>query len=266
MNNNIIIDEKKQELDSLRQLASIALKSGNYPGMTEHNLLNIMLSAKDLGVSPFKAINGAFYIVNGKLCMSTALMADRIRKEGHSIKITEWTKEKCVMIGVRKDNGDSVKLEFTMEDAQLAGLLASPTWKKYPKAMLYNRAMSMLARVLFPDVVGNCYSEDEAEEIKGPQKKAVAYATDEGETIEVKSVITLADLGQVLMDDMVIPDADKHLIKYMEHCQPLAQQSGKSMEDIVEEWLKEPERFLTYYKKWVAKKNVEAISPSLVES
>jgi len=29
----------------------------------------------------------------------------------------------------------------------------------------------MLARVLFPDVVGNCYSEDEGEEIGGKYKK-----------------------------------------------------------------------------------------------
>jgi hypothetical protein len=98
--------------------------------------------------------------------MSTALMCDRIRKEGHSVKVTDYTKDKCTIIGVRKDNGDSIKVEFTMEDAQLAGLTQNDNWRKYPKAMLYNRAMSTLARMLFPDVVGNCYSEDEKREIE----------------------------------------------------------------------------------------------------
>ncbi len=159
-------EEQNNELNYMKQLCQMAEKSGNYPMMKQDAMLNIMLTAKDLGISPMKAINGSFYIVNGKVCMSTCIMADRIRKAGHSIKIPEWTSEKCVLIGVRRDNGDSVKLEFTMEDATRAGLTNSPTWKKFPKNMLYNRAMSTLARTLFPDVVGNAYSEDERYDIK----------------------------------------------------------------------------------------------------
>jgi len=157
-------EEQKQELDYFRNLVSIAAKSGTN-NMAPETMLNIMLTAKDLGISPMKAINGGFYVVNGKISMSTSLMADRIRKEGHSIKIPEWTSQKCSVLGTRKDNGDSVKFEFTMEDAQAAGLTNSPTWKKFPKQMLYNRAMSTLARTLFPDVVGNAYSEDEKYDI-----------------------------------------------------------------------------------------------------
>ena len=152
--------EQKEQLDYFKSLVSIASKKGSN-NMAPEEMLNIMLTARDLGISPMKAINGGFYIVNGKISMSTALMADRIRKEGHSIKIPEWTSEKCVIIGVRRDNGDSIKFEYTMEDARSAGLTGSPTWKKFPKQMLYNRAMSVIARTLFPDVVGNAYSEDE---------------------------------------------------------------------------------------------------------
>lgn len=157
-------EEQKQELDYFRNLASIASKSGTN-SMAPETMLNIMLTARDLGISPMKAINGGFYVVNGKISMSTALMADRIRKEGHSIKIPEWSSKKCAVLGTRKDNGDSIKFEFTMEDAAAAGLTNSPTWKKFPKQMLYNRAMSTLARTLFPDVVGNAYSEDEKHDI-----------------------------------------------------------------------------------------------------
>lgn len=164
--------EQKQELDYFRTLAGVASKGGTH-NMTPETLMNIMLTAKDLGISPMKAINGGFYVVNGKISMSTALMADRIRKEGHSIKIPEWTSQKCVVIGVRKDNGDSVKFEFTMEDAQAAGLTKNPTWQKFPKQMLYNRAMATLARTLFPDVVGNAYSEEEKWDIMNvpPEKR-----------------------------------------------------------------------------------------------
>jgi len=160
MSNIVRFQEQKQQLDYFRTLAAVASKGGTN-NMTVETLMNIMLTANDLGISPMKAINGGFYVVNGKISMSTALMTDRIRKQGHSIKIPEWTNQKCVIIGVRKDNGDSVKFEFSMEDAQAAGLMNSPTWKKFPKQMLYNRAMSTLARTLFSDVVGSAYSEDE---------------------------------------------------------------------------------------------------------
>lgn len=157
-------EEQQKELSHYRTLATIACKSFS-KAMSVDDLLNVMLTAKDLGISPMKAVNGGFFVVNGKVGMSTALMADRIRKAGHSIKIPEWSTQKCAVLGTRKDNGDSVKFEFTMEDAQSAGLLGSPVWKKFPKQMLYNRAMSTLARVLFPDVVGCAYSEDEKYDI-----------------------------------------------------------------------------------------------------
>lgn len=166
MSNVVKYEEQVNEMQYFEKLCKTAMSSGKYPAeMNQATMLNIMLTAKDLGISAMKAINGGFYIVNGKISMSTSLMTDRIRSSGHSIKVIEMSREKCVLIGRRRDNEDSCKIEFTMEDAKDAGLLGSPTWKKYPKVMLYNRAMSMLARVLFPDVVGNAYSEDERYDI-----------------------------------------------------------------------------------------------------
>src|SRR5574337_797471 len=85
---------KTHDIEHFKTLASIASKGGSTGSL--ENLMNIMLTANDLGISPMKAINGGFYIVKGKISMSTALMADRIRKEGHSIKIPEWTSKSCV--------------------------------------------------------------------------------------------------------------------------------------------------------------------------
>lgn len=185
------------DIKHFKELCKTAMASGKYGSdMNEATMLNIMLTAKDLGISPMKAINGGFYIVNGKISMSTTIMADRIRSGGHSIKILESSSKSCVLLGTRKDNGDTCKIEYTIEDAQLAGLTNSPTWKKHPKAMLYNRAMSMLARMLFPDVVGNAYSEDEGHEIKGiPASKrpdidpdAITVEAVDVETGEIKPV------------------------------------------------------------------------------
>lgn len=190
MTNIIKFDEQKQKLNVFKELAQAAIKSGSYGNMTIETATNLMLSAADLGVSPMKALNGAFHIVKGKIVMAGHLISDRIRSAGHSIKVTEHTREKCVIIGVRKDNGDSYKSEFDVEDAKMAGLLGSDAWKKYPKDMLYNRAISRLGRVLFSDVVGACYSEDEKHDIEGikPEDRP-AHDPDDSNTIEVPPAV-----------------------------------------------------------------------------
>ena len=200
MTSLVQVQQDKLQLEHFRNLATIASKGGTNSAGVD-TLMNIMLTAQDLGISPMKAINGGFYIVNGKISMSTALMADRIRKDGHSIKIPEWTSQKCVIIGVRKDNGDSIKFEYTLEDAQLAGLTSSPTWKKFPKQMLYNRAMSTLARTLFSDVVGNAYSEDEKWDIMNvPPKDRPIEDIDS----DIQIISEMTQVQMVADDDILV--------------------------------------------------------------
>lgn len=167
MNAIVKHDDKQNKLETYRNLATIAVKSGCYPKMSIEQAINLMLSAADLGVSPMKALNGSFHVINGKICMAGHLISDRIRAAGHSVKVVEHSREKCVIIGVRRDNEDSYKSEFDIEDAKLAGLLGSDTWRKYPKDMLYNRAIARLGRILFSDVVGASYSEEEGDDIAG---------------------------------------------------------------------------------------------------
>lgn len=225
------IEEQKQEIDYYKSLVTIASKSGT-SNMSPDVMLNIMMTAKDLGISPLKAINGGFYVVNGKISMSTALMADRIRKEGHSIKIPEWTNLKCTIIGVRKDNGDSVKFEFTMDDAVSAGLTGSPTWKKFPKQMLYNRAMSTLARTLFPDVVGNAYSEDEKWDIMNvpPERRPM-------EDPDVATTINMVQAPPASSIDALKSMLEKETVptEFLEtYLKELSEKKGQTVDQIVE--------------------------------
>ena len=259
MTNIVSIEEQRKEIALLKELAQNAVKSGAYP-LNESQIFNLMLSARDFGVSPMKAINGGFNVINGKISMSTSLMADRIRKDGHSIKIVEWTDQKCVIIGQRRDNGDSVKFEFTMKDATLAGLTNSPTWKKYPKAMLYNRAMSQLARVLFPDVVGSCYSEEEIEEINKssfpkqsvqqiePVKNEEIYEEIEPETIEPD--MTIGQAIQIIMENVAVASSDK-LKEYIEY---ILKHYQVSLSDCVSKWMADKDRFVAMYSRWLDKK------------
>jgi hypothetical protein len=256
MNPLVHFEKQKQEIDYYRTLAAIAAKS-NTTQLSPEVMLNIMLTARDLGISPLKAVNGGFYVVNGKISMSTALMADRIRKEGHSIRIPEWTSEKCVMIGIRKDNGDSVKFEFTMQDAQTAGLTNSPTWKKFPKQMLYNRAMSTLARTLFPDVVGNAYSEDEKWDIMNVPAENRPEEDPDTMTVEAKQpqleTIIIGSPFETLKEHLAVDGIDT---EYLEtYLSILAEKKKQTVEQIIESALMPAllARFKTSYLKELAK-------------
>ena len=263
MTNVVKFEEQKQDIVALKELAQIATKSGNYKDMSEMTMLNIMLSAKDLGISPMKAINGGFYIVNGKISMSTSLMVDRIRKDGHSIIVPEHTAQKCVIIGKRKDNGDSIKVEFTMEDAAQAGLLGNPTWKKYPKAMLYNRAMASLARMLFPDITGNCYSEDEGEEIKNAPSYSKKTPVEEVSTIEIPQD-SMEDYVKEIVAKIAMPDS-RFLLAFLGRANELKGPS-RTMREVVDGWVASPERFVKSYANFHVKQEAKELAEKMPEA
>ena len=162
------------EFDKIQETCRKLLQTKHYAALQEHGIHAIMARAKTLGIHPFEALNGGFYVVSGRVGMSTEMMAALVRQRGHSIVKDPKSNGECVILhGKRKDNGDMWTCSFTKDDAIAAGLWNTGTWKKYPSVMLYNRCMSMLFRQLFPDLsLGTGYVKDELEEIareKGPQ-------------------------------------------------------------------------------------------------
>lgn len=83
------------------------------------------------------------------------------------IMATEKTDKKCVVVAKRKGWPKEVTVEWTIEQADKAGLIKrSDSWQKYPKRMLYWRAISDAISEVFPDVIqGFATVEDEEEKI-----------------------------------------------------------------------------------------------------
>ncbi|MDP4120531.1 MAG: hypothetical protein Q8876_05695 [Bacillota bacterium] len=142
-----------------------AAACGLYGGVgNEHKIFMVLLSAREMGVKPMEALNGGLWNIQGKIEVSARLMSSMIRKQGHSIRTIEHDSKICILEGKRKDNGDTMRAQFSWDDAIKAGLAGRETWKKFAEDMLYNRALSRLARRLFADVVGVSSVEGE---IKG---------------------------------------------------------------------------------------------------
>lgn len=157
-NRNAILD-----LRNTQELCQMLMQTPHYKKMGPEGVFAIVQKAQSLGINPLEALNGSMYYVNGKVEMQSIMMAKLIRKAGHSITMgKDSDKTQCVLHGKRKDNGDTWKVVFSIDDAKRAGIYReSGPWGKYPEDMLYSRALSRLARQLFPDVIGNCYVEGE---------------------------------------------------------------------------------------------------------
>lgn len=149
------------ELTVYQVMAKQAAQSQLYKGLPESQIMMIMLAARELGIPPMLALNGGINCIQGKVELSARLMGNMIRQRGHSFTTKVLDKTQCILIGKRADNGDTMEASFTMADAKEAGLSAKSVWKSYTEDMLYARALSRLARRLFPDVIGTAYVEGE---------------------------------------------------------------------------------------------------------
>jgi hypothetical protein len=152
-----------EEFNQTKSLCMELLKTKHYQQMGETGIFAIVQKANSLSINPMDALNGGMYFVQGKVELSAIMMAKLIRAKGHSITLDKNSNNDiCILHGKRKDNGDTWKVSFSIEDAKRAGIYKQGgPWNKYPDTMCYNRALSKIARQLFPDVIGNCYIEGE---------------------------------------------------------------------------------------------------------
>jgi hypothetical protein len=148
------------EIEDTNKMCALLLKTKYYSDIGSTGVFSIIQTAKSLGINPIQALQGGLYYFKGKIEMSARMMGALIRSRGHSFTISKIDNTTCTINGKRIDSKDSMAATFTMDEAKNAGLNSIP-WKIYPQDMLYARALSRLARRLFPDIIGNCYVEGE---------------------------------------------------------------------------------------------------------
>jgi len=158
MNNEI------QKLDSNNtfDLAKCFIQSGYFKDMKQISQAVVKIEAgKSLGLSAFTAMQDLF-IVQGKIQMSANLMGAMIKRSGkYSYAILRHDDKVCEIEYYEqgKPIGKSV---FTVNDAQRAGVGSGTNYNKYPRNMLFARAMSNGAKWYCGDVfLGSVYSEGE---------------------------------------------------------------------------------------------------------
>lgn len=232
----------EDEFKQLQSMAKTASQSAYYKAFGGYeNIFMITAAARELGIPPIMALNGGLHNIQGKVEISARILNSLIRTHKHSIKVLESSGKACRLEGKRADNADTCQVSYTLDDAKAAGLLGKTNWKLHTEDMLWARAISKLARRLFPDVIGTAYVEGEIRESKIEHIDA-----EEVEAVVVTSGKTLASLAVQLAPDGDALLAEEYLTKYCAHW-------GKSVEE-VEEIYEDRTKFEKEFGKWRSKK------------
>ena len=123
-----------------------------------------ILAGREMGYGAFASVQG-IHVIQGKPTVSANLMAAAVKAHPrYNYKVVEMTDDK-VSIQFYEDGQPSGVSEFTKADAALAGLTGKEIWKKFPRNMLFSRALSNGVRWFAPDVFnGNTvYTPDEVD-------------------------------------------------------------------------------------------------------
>jgi hypothetical protein len=150
-------------------------KSGMFPDIksAQQAIVKIMAGA-EMGISPFQAMSG-IHIIQGRPTIGAGLMASRVKASGkYNYKIVEMDEkvckiqfyEQCAILGDKHNNKGWNEIgvsTFTIEDAKKAG---TKNLDKFPRNMLFARAMSNGVRWYCPDIYeGPVYVPEEMQDI-----------------------------------------------------------------------------------------------------
>jgi len=191
-----------KELQNTHELCQLLLKTPHYAKMGPEGIFAVVETAKSLGIDPRQALGGGLYYVKGKVEMSARMMNSLIRAQKHSItRDPKSNDEICILHGRRADNGDTWTESFSMEDAKRAGLTNNSVWKNFSRDMLFARALSRLARQLFPDVIGNVYVEGEIS-LDSNIKDTKVYPIPVEQDVTVAQEVISPEQEQVLLNEI----------------------------------------------------------------
>jgi hypothetical protein len=126
------------------------------------DVLVILMMGRELGLGPMQSLR-MIHVIKGKPGLSADLVVGLCLKSpvcDHFTLVSSSDTE-ATYEAMRKGALGPTRLSFTMEDAKRAGLATNDNYRRIPAPMLRARCATALARVVFPDIVGNLYDKEE---------------------------------------------------------------------------------------------------------
>lgn len=136
-------------IDELARVAKMMADSGFFADAREAAQAGVkILAGQAWGIDPFSAMTG-IHLIQGRPSVGAGLMAAKVKGSGrYDYRVREMTDKVCSIEFF--EHGESIGTStFTIEDAKKAG---TKNLDKFPRNMLYARAMSNGVRWFCPDV------------------------------------------------------------------------------------------------------------------
>ena len=149
---------KKTPSDSLtfeeiKDMGLVFLKSGFFADIKDASQAVVkIMYGRELGLEPITALM-SIHIIKGKPELSANLLATLVKKAPQYDYMVKTTTDQECVIEFTQDGVSLGVSQFSLNDAKRAGLVGGGSgWTKWPKAMLFARAMSQGVRTYCPDV------------------------------------------------------------------------------------------------------------------
>jgi len=138
----------------VESVAKAMVASGFFNDATKISqaIVKIMAGA-EIGIGPFGSMNG-IHIIQGKPAFGANVMASKVKSSGrYNYRVTEMSDTVCTIEFMEHFNGSWTAIgtsSFSLADAKKAG---TKNLDKFPRNMLFARAMSNGVRWFCPDVM-----------------------------------------------------------------------------------------------------------------
>jgi len=152
--NHVAPSVPADEAQRLESLAARLARSGLVPTDLRgkpNEIALVMWRGREWGIEPLTSLE-AIYVINGRTVPAAKVLVGRAKAAGYDIWPEVLSSTRVVAAGCPVNNPARIsRVEWTMDDARRAGLDQKEVWRKFPAAMLWARASSMLARALAPE-------------------------------------------------------------------------------------------------------------------
>lgn len=205
------------EIDTLWRLAAALSKSGFFrDAKRESEAFAKLVFGRDLGLSATQAMS-EIHIIEGKPEMSANLQASKVKASGqYDYRVLDLTDSKCAIefgpapAPMRDTDGQWLPWpgalgisEFTTEDAKRADLSGKANHRRYPRNMLFARAMSNGVAWYCPDVMNGIrvYAEGEIAEARTARPEPAQNAEQPSEEPVDATIVEDAEQSGLLDDE-----------------------------------------------------------------
>lgn len=150
-----------RSIDDTMTLGKLLAQSGYFADSRDAGQAVVkVLAGAELGFGPIASMTG-INIIKGKVTLSANLIAAAIKRSGrYNYRVRKMTDTECEIVFYEGKEEIGVST-FTAKDAANAGL-AGDNWRKFPRNMLFARAISNGAKWYCPDLSGGpLYTPDE---------------------------------------------------------------------------------------------------------